>query len=110
MRLIDADALLKEFESRQEQQISNYCDCFLNDAHELSTEWYCVEDMVEAAPTVDAVPVVRCKDCKHYAIDWQTCRSFCVRNGKVVGDEVWGGFAVDKNGYCNYGEKRDLEG
>lgn len=60
-------------------------------------------------PTVDAVPVVRCKDCKHYAIDFPTGLSCCARNGKVVGDEVWGGFTVDKNGYCNYGEKRDLE-
>jgi hypothetical protein len=57
MRLIDADALLKEFERRQEQQINNYCDCFLNDAHELSTEWNCVEDMVENAPTIEAEPV-----------------------------------------------------
>lgn len=65
---------------------------------------------IEQAPVVDAVAVVRCKDCKHYVIDCRTCRSYCVKDSKVVGDEVWGGFAVDKNGYCNYGEKRDLEG
>ena len=49
-RLIDANALLKEFEKRQEQQTNEYCDCFLNDAQELSTEWWCVEDAVAAAP------------------------------------------------------------
>ena len=102
MRLIDADALLKEFESRQEQQISNYCDCFLNDAHELSTEWYCVEDMVEAAPTVDAVPVVRCKDCKHYGWEQESCHGrtqhFCkLHKGLVV---------VGKDTFCSYGERR----
>lgn len=64
---------------------------------------------IEQAPVVDAVPVVRCCWCKHSAIDWPTGKLCCARNGKVVGDEVWGGFAVDKNGYCNYGEKRDLE-
>ena len=64
-RLIDANALLKEFEKRQEQQINEYCDCFLNDAQELSTEWWCVEDAVAAAPTIDAVEVVRCRECKH---------------------------------------------
>ena len=57
-RLIDANALLKEFENRQEQQINEYCDCFLNDDQELSTEWWCVEDLVASAPTIDAVPVV----------------------------------------------------
>lgn len=56
--LISRSALLKEFEKRQEQQTNEYCDCFLNDAQELSTEWWCVEDAVTAAPTIDAVPVV----------------------------------------------------
>ena len=57
-RLIDANALLREFEKRQEQQTNEYCDCFLNDAQELSTEWWRVEDAIAAAPTIDAVPVV----------------------------------------------------
>lgn len=57
-RLIDANALLKEFEKRQEQQTNEYCDCFFNDAQEISTEWWCVEDMVMSAPTIDAVEVV----------------------------------------------------
>lgn len=56
--LISRSALLKEFEKRQEQQTNKYCDCFLNDAQELSTEWWCVEDEVIAAPTIDAVEVV----------------------------------------------------
>lgn len=30
---------------------------FINDAGEPSTEWYCVEDMIENAPSVDAIPV-----------------------------------------------------
>ena len=58
MWLIDAKSLLKEFEKRQEQQINEYCDCFLNDSQTLSTEWWCVEDAVAAAPIIDAVPVV----------------------------------------------------
>ena len=52
MRLIDADALKKAF----------YSDA---DAESI------IEDIsfaIEHAPTVDAVPVVRCKDCKYYAI------------------------------------------
>ena len=66
-RLIDANALLQDFAERQEMDRSagDYADCFMNDAQELSTEWWCVEDAVEAAPTLDAVPVVRCRECKY---------------------------------------------
>lgn len=94
MRLIDADALLKEFESRQEQQISNYCDCFLNDAHELSTEWNCVEDMVDNAPTIEAEPVrhgmweaypsdgyMRCSNCRVEYLKMKILWSYCPHCG-----------------------------
>ena len=30
---------------------------FINDAGEPSTEWYCVEDIIENAPAVNAIPV-----------------------------------------------------
>jgi hypothetical protein len=30
---------------------------FINSAGEPSAEWYCVEDMIENAPTIDAIPV-----------------------------------------------------
>ncbi len=60
VRLIDANALLKDFAERQQLDRSDgdYADCFMNDAQELSTEWWCVEDAVTSAPTIDAVPVV----------------------------------------------------
>ena len=43
-------------------------------------------------PTVDAVPVVRCKDCKHCAHD-----KWCERRTLFV-------FADD---FCSYGERKD---
>lgn len=46
MRLIDADALIDELG--------------------ISDEDIIFEGMLEDAPTIDAVPVVRCKDCKWY--------------------------------------------
>ena len=46
-------------------------------------------DDIEAAPTVDAVPVVRCKDCKHRYSD-----SWC----EYVDD--------DDNFYCARGERK----
>lgn len=54
-RLIDADALMHEFEKAQrtmEQHGQEYSCSFMSSGQELSTEWYCVEDMLENAPTV----------------------------------------------------------
>ena len=88
VRLIDANALLKEFEKRQEQQVNEYCDCFLNDAQELSTEWWCVEDAVTAAPTIDAVEVVhgRWEDATEIIAGIRFPQTRCTACGKVY----WG--------------------
>ena len=54
-RLIDADALMHEFEKAQrtmEQHGQEYSCSFMSSSQELSTEWYCVEDMLENAPTI----------------------------------------------------------
>jgi len=54
-RLVDADALMNEFEKAQrtmQQHGREYSCSFLSSSQELSTEWYCVEDMLENAPTV----------------------------------------------------------
>ena len=57
---------------------------------------------IEAAPTVDAVEVVRCKDCKHCCLDLSGRENhLCMRK------EV--GFVVRRkaNDFCSYGERRD---
>ena len=53
--LIDRDALMQEFykaENTMEQHGQEYACSFLSTSQELSTEWYCVEDIVDNAPTV----------------------------------------------------------
>lgn len=61
MRCVDADALLKECAECQKTdphfEERGWANHFINNAGEPSTEWYCVEDMIENAPTVDAIPV-----------------------------------------------------
>ena len=47
--------------------------------------------MIKTAPTVDAVPVVRCRECKHLG--------FC---GDATNLEVMGFY-----GYCSRGERKD---
>ena len=53
MRLIDADAL----------GVGRCSKDVLPEAH--CTGWNGLIDLIEKAPTVDAVPVVRCRECKH---------------------------------------------
>ena len=54
-RLIDADALMQEFEKAQRamaQHGQEFSCSFMSSGQEISTEWYCVEDMLENAPTI----------------------------------------------------------
>lgn len=54
-RLIDADKL-KETMSAKKDEYGNVAESFFNMGGELSTEWWCVEDMVDDAPTEEAIP------------------------------------------------------
>lgn len=71
MRLIDADELLKY----------------------IPPEEMCSRFAVENALTVDAVPVIRCKDCKHYGV-WYFAK--CpVRNVRSPDD------------FCSWAERKE---
>ena len=58
-----------------------------------------IEEWLNFAPTIDAIPVVRCRDCKQGEIDdpdfpdQYYCRAGCGWNN--------GGF------YCSYGERKE---
>lgn len=54
---------------------------------------------VKKMPTIEAVPVVRCKDCKYMEITEETGDRYC---------HVWGFFnGAGDDGFCNYGKRRD---
>ena len=88
MRLIDADA----FCERQKKRCSGepiIGTCTINNMY--------LRDELAAASTIDAVEVVRCKDCKWYAHDGDY--AFCDNYTSLmdhVGDET----------FCSYGERR----
>ena len=90
-RLIDADALYQSFGAS-----GNCNDCSL-DAYKCQyyNEHTLMEfcERIEDAPTVDAVPVVRCKDCK-----WQIT-AYCPMPSWERKD----------NHYCHKGAKMDEE-
>ena len=60
-------------------------------------------EIVEDAPTVDAVEVVRCKDCVNYC-GFEHCK-----NGICDVDSV-SKRAVYPNDFCSYGERRTYNG
>ena len=53
---------------------------------------------IREAPAVDAVPVVRCKDCKHYENHKLKVFENCVRNERFI--------PMKPNDFCSYGERR----
>lgn len=58
--------------------------------------------LVNTAPAVDAVEVVRCKDCKHWLKDVAGCTD-------AVGRCEWANYMVGAVGYCVYGERKENE-
>lgn len=102
MRLIDADALLKIFGFTED---CTNCKHRYNDMLCESVIWRDVCDAIFEAPTIDAVSVVRCKDCKWF--DKQRCVCHNPRYGDGyanyqppnTNDEYW----------CADGERKDDE-
>lgn len=58
MRLIDADALIENHFSDGHRISMSYAD----------KAW--MRSIIRNEPTIDAVPVVRCRKCKHWETDW----------------------------------------
>ena len=83
-RLIDADPILKRWNTESLGRKEMY-------------------DMVRNAPIVDAVPVIRCKDCKFSEVFQNDssgvmaryCKAFTLK--RMVADDD----------YCSYGERRN---
>ena len=59
--------------------------------------------VLREAPTVDAVPVVRCRDCKHRGTD------YCIFHikGEPADEEL---LRKLDNDFCSYGERKDGDG
>lgn len=60
-------------------------------------------EAIEKAPTIEAEPVVHCKDCKHFRpYEGEEYKGDCA---ELIGLES----CVYEDDYCSYGEKRDSE-
>lgn len=60
-----------------------------------------VKSMVSAAPIIDAVPVVRCKDCKNSCKDGtgRTCEGYWYELSEFA-------VSVEDDDFCSYGERK----
>lgn len=70
-------------------------------------------DRIKAAPTVDAVEVVRCEKCKHAVWDGEYEMWKCAEDAEYDEESgVWFGFCEYHNGdfFCADGERKDGDG
>lgn len=106
MRLIDADEFEKKLTAMQRNTEESAKELALESGVELSkidkTLYFSTQsfiDTMRCRPTVDAVEVIRCKDCRFWGmvepIETENCK-FCKLASYMVGD----------NGYCVYGERK----
>lgn len=87
MRLVDADEAYKV--------LTDYYH------HRTEIQHKALKEAIERVPTIDAVPVVRCKDCEymteHYDTDGNVPYWTC---------SEWDS-GTDYDGYCHYGKRRE---
>lgn len=72
MRLIDADTLQKEYQKEHGKRLL----------------------LIDVAPTIDAVEVVRCENCRYFVTNYAV--PHCGRT--LIG--------MKKSDYCSYGERK----
>ena len=90
MRLIDADRAIEIVHNRgiahpNAYHLTNYATLILREA-----------------PTVDAVSVVRCKDCKYRFKNNGHSRDGC----PIIDANIW----MDDDDFCSHGERKDGDG
>ena len=96
MRLADVDMIYDEVEKQYKGATGIERNCnrnFLN--------------LICHAPTIDAVPVVRCKNCKHFNLQTHECEN------ELLSTDHEGGASYSLNFYdddfCSYGEWREAD-
>ena len=104
MRMIDADAI-------------EHCLVIGGRRHGKTIISEIIRRAIQTAPTVDAVPVIRCKDCKHFEYDHFDVVYFPTETGEaervplITAHEIctrWGdGCKTDQNGFCFMAERKE---
>ena len=98
-RLIDANALLDDVDVSLHD--NPHTDAIVRATHKHEHNHFMV--MIMQAPTVDAVEVVRCKDCKWFAPNNNGSWIGCTFGTRHPDD------APKPDDFCSYGERKDNE-
>lgn len=91
MRLIDADELKKAMD-----RYWGTCQRIRKPRNGETAVFLDVRATVEKQPTIDAVPVIRCKDCVHW--DCDDSETYCGEHGI---------FNTDMNSFCSYAKRKE---
>ena len=99
MLLIDADALIRNW-------CGEHCGCEPSECgltlerdgcEHCETVTFATEQ-----PTVDAVPVVRCGECRYYLNSSEKCALIDTRLGFYERDNIW-----TEDSFCSWGKRRE---
>lgn len=93
MRLIDTDELMaqmKEYHERQAEEANMTGD------RAVCVTWHDAIILIKNAPAVDAVPVIRCKDCKYYE-----------EQDETIGTCLLTESGAHIKGYCSWAEVKE---
>lgn len=100
MRLINADELIASIDDRRKKHDAPFVhpffySCGIHDGYASALS------LIINTPTVDAVPVVRCKDCEHYR------NGICEKIEYIMDGYYHGTFDVKRpDDFCSYGVKK----
>lgn len=86
MRLIDADALLEKMKR--------------------TSRYFQIKFDIEEAPTIEAEPVVRCKECKHWKPSGSKAGNSFSDMEYIGGCEFTNYFRRESD-FCSYGERKE---
>ena len=103
MRLIDADSLKITMEKVLEWKISMNISTEQKKLLRLIFSWFM--GVIDEAPAVDAVEVVRCWNCKHrqdYQLD-----GYIKELGVCICHDITRPHLVAPDHFCGYGERKD---
>ena len=95
-RLIDAYELIEHLEK-----------CIATTNRNDRAVCLCIKCFVDLMQVVDAVEVVRCKDCKHFNMQRMECENDYVSTDNEGGADYSINFGPDD--FCSYGERKDNE-
>ena len=110
-RLIDANSILDDFLKRYTEMEKDGKIIFA--ACEIKQDF---ADMISNVPTVDAVEVVRCRDCKHWGdedgilqdSDGEMFARCKAHNYLIDGRHT--GWCPSENDFCSCGERKGCDG